>query len=59
VTGEPFSMMRTSAAELSDGTMEPGVRRRLEDLDKALKAGGWERMPDRGEHWWSLRYTRA
>lgn len=32
------------------------ARRRLEELDAELVRIGWHRRPDRGPHWWSLRY---
>lgn len=31
---------------------------RLDELDAELQAAGWRRRPERGEHWWSLRYDR-
>lgn len=34
------------------------ARQRLEELDAELKSGGWRRLPERGPHWWSLRYVR-
>lgn len=32
------------------------ARRRLAELDAELVRIGWRRLPDRGPHWWSLRY---
>lgn len=32
---------------------------RLDELDAELQSSGWRRRPERGEHWWSLRYDRA
>ena len=34
------------------------ARRRLDELDAELVRTGWRRRPDRGPHWWSLRYER-
>ncbi|HYF72655.1 MAG TPA: hypothetical protein VD864_07525 [Nocardioides sp.] len=32
------------------------ARRRLAELDAELVRIGWHRLPERGPHWWSLRY---
>ncbi|MBI2243380.1 MAG: hypothetical protein HYU55_05340 [Nocardioides sp.] len=32
------------------------ARQRLEELDAELVRAGWHRRPDKGKHWWSLRY---
>lgn len=32
------------------------ARQRLEELDAELVRIGWHRLPERGRHWWSLRY---
>ena len=34
------------------------ARQRLDELDADLVGAGWRRRPDRGPHWWSLRYER-
>ena len=34
------------------------ARRRLQELGSELEAAGWSRRPERGRHWWSLRYER-
>ena len=44
---------RTEQAEWIDLAEE-----RLDELDAELQAAGWRRRPERGEHWWSLRYDR-
>lgn len=46
--------------ELDDDT--PGdkwvrlAHQRLDELDAELVRIGWRRLPERGQHWWSLRY---
>lgn len=35
------------------------AQRRLHELDAELQRSGWRRLPERGPHWWSLRYERA
>ena len=32
------------------------ARKHLEELDAELVRIGWHRLPERGRHWWSLRY---
>ncbi len=32
---------------------------RLEEMDRQLVEDGWERQPERGDHWWSRRYARG
>jgi hypothetical protein len=32
------------------------ARQRLAELDAELERIGWHRLPERGKHWWSLRY---
>ena len=34
------------------------TRRRLHELRSELEAAGWTPCPERGRHWWSLRYQR-
>jgi hypothetical protein len=58
--GSPFTMPRASLAGLSDdGESDLDARVRLGELDTALTTAGWLDIPERGEHWWSLRYTRG
>lgn len=61
VVGSEFSMMRFQDLDDvsgSDPAMKP-VREQLQELDNALRAAGWERLPTLGRHWWSFRYTKA
>ncbi len=53
-----FPVMR--CADLDD-TVEPHTwlelaRAGLQELDGDLVGRGWRRCPERGKHWWSLRY---
>ena len=34
------------------------AQERLDELDHDLQTAGWRRRPERGAHWWSLRYDR-
>ena len=34
------------------------AQKRLQELDAELESSGWRRLPERGPHWWSLRYER-
>jgi hypothetical protein len=56
----PFTMPRESLDRLSDdGEADLEARVRLGELDTALSSAGWQDDPDRGPHWWSLRYGRG
>ena len=58
--GSPFAMPRESLDGLSDdGEADLEARVRLGELDTALTTAGWQDAPDRGPHWWSLRYSRG
>ena len=58
--GSPFTMPRTSVAGLADDVeVDLDARVRLGELDSALATAGWRYLPERGRHWWSLRYTRG
>ena len=58
--GSPFTMPRSSVAGLADdGTVDLEARVRLGELDTALATAGWRPLPERGLHWWSLRYARS
>jgi hypothetical protein len=58
--GSPFSMPRASVAELADNVeTDLEARVRLGELDTALTTAGWHSSPERGTHWWSLRYTKS
>ena len=58
--GSPFTMPRASVAELAeDDQSDLEARVRLGELDTALTTAGWQDVAERGEHWWSLRYTRS
>lgn len=61
VVGATFPVIRWQ--DFDDRT-EPNawmetMRERLDELDAELTTLGWERSEDRGDHWWSLRYTRS
>lgn len=57
--GSPFTMPRASIAELADNVeTDLEGRVRLGELDTALTTAGWRTSPERGSHWWSLRYTK-
>ncbi len=59
LVGSPFLMPRASVAGLADdGEADVDARVRLGELDNALTIAGWSHVPERGEHWWSLRYTK-
>ena len=56
--GSPFTMPRASVAELADDEQaDLEARVRLGELDTALTTAGWQDVPDRGDNWWSLRYS--
>lgn len=58
--GSPFTMPRDSVAGLAyDEQTDLEARVRLGELDTALTTAGWQDLPERGQHWWSLRYTRT
>ena len=58
--GSPFTMPRTSVVELADDDqLDLEARIRLGELDTALTTAGWHDAPERGQRWWSLRYTRS
>jgi hypothetical protein len=58
--GSPFTMPRTSLAELDDNVeTDLDARVRLGELDTALTTAGWRTAPDRGGSWWSLRYVKS
>lgn len=58
--GSPFTMPRTSVAQLADDVqLDLDARVRLGEMDTALTTAGWQDAPERGERWWSLRYTRS
>lgn len=46
--------------ELDDDTPDDKwirlAHQRLDELDAELVRIGWRRLPERGAHWWSLRY---
>lgn len=44
--------------EQTDDEAAARARRRLHELDLELAAEGWKRLPQVGQHWWSLRYER-
>jgi hypothetical protein len=57
--GSPFTMPWASVAGLADDVeVDLDARVRLGELDAALSTAGWRYLPERGRHWWSLRYSR-
>lgn len=61
VIGATFPMMRFHSlddAPQPDG-WEDTARERLHELDLAIREAGWQPEEARGDHWWSLRYTRG
>ncbi len=59
-TGSPFPMPRTSVAGLADDSdADVDARVRLGEMDTALTTAGWHHVPERGRHWWSLRYAKS
>jgi hypothetical protein len=59
--GASFPMLRFQDL---DYPTEPNAwldtaRERLDELDRELEEGGWQRQPGAGRHWWSLSYVRA
>jgi hypothetical protein len=60
LVGSPFSMPRASIEGLADDVeVDLDARIRLGELDSALTTAGWSYLPERGEDWWSLRYSRG
>jgi len=61
VVGDVFPMMRfQSLDDISES--DPSTKRakeRLRELDRAIRAAGWEPVPTGGRPWWSLRYTKG
>ena len=58
--GSPFTMPRASVAWLADDVeVDLDARVRLGELDSALTTAGWRYLPERGQNWWSLRYSRG
>jgi hypothetical protein len=57
--GSPFAMPTSSLPGLADDVeVDLDARVRLGELDSALTTAGWRYLPERGRHWWSLRYSR-
>lgn len=58
--GSPFTMPRGSVEGLADDVeVDLDARVRLGEIDSALSTAGWRYVPQRGRHWWSLRYARG
>lgn len=59
LVGSPFTMPRASVARLAEDVQRDlDARVRLGELDTALTTAGWHYIPERGPHWWSLRYRQ-
>lgn len=46
-------------ADQTDDEWTTLARKRLHELDAELESTGWRRLPERGRHWWSLRYAHG
>jgi len=61
VVGATFPIMRFEGFDDLNDSSPSGkaAAERLHELDRSLRAAGWEPATPNGEHWWSLRYTRT